>query len=113
MISSKSVHAIAGIIPVRQSGITACESTMSQSTNDQPTSSSPSFDALAKRFADFVGAAPTGELKANAQQWFGARLRDLDLVTREEFDLQVKLLARANEKLTQLEAAVKALEAKP
>jgi ubiquinone biosynthesis accessory factor UbiK len=66
--------------------------------------SRPGVDELARKFADFVQAASGPELRSNAQQWFTARLRDLDLVTREEFDLQVKLLARANAKLDELEA---------
>lgn len=39
-----------------------------------------------------------------------ARLRDLHLVTREEFDAQSAVLARTREKLEQLESKIKALE---
>lgn len=41
-----------------------------------------------------------------------AGLAKLDLVTREEFDVQSAVLARTREKLTRLEQQVKALEAK-
>lgn len=40
-----------------------------------------------------------------------AGLSKLDLVTREEFDVQSAVLARTREKLTRLEQQVKALEA--
>lgn len=40
-----------------------------------------------------------------------AGLAKLDLVTREEFDVQQAVLARTREKLTRLEQQVKALEA--
>jgi BMFP domain-containing protein YqiC len=36
----------------------------------------------------------------------------LDLVTREEFDVQARLLARSREQITALEARVAELEAK-
>ena len=36
----------------------------------------------------------------------------LDLVTREEYDVQMRVLARAREKLAALEARVAELEAK-
>ncbi len=41
-----------------------------------------------------------------------ARLRDLNLVTREEFDAQSEVLARTRQKLEVLEASVNALENK-
>ncbi len=34
----------------------------------------------------------------------------MDLVTREEFDAQVKVLARSRKKIEELEASIKALE---
>ena len=37
-------------------------------------------------------------------------LAKLDLVTREEFDIQTQVLARTREKLKELEARVEALE---
>ncbi len=79
--------------------------------NHETHSSNP-FEDIAKRLAGMFEAAPPDALKANAQAWFSARLRELDLVTREEFDLQTKLLARANAKLTELEAAITKLESR-
>ncbi|NVJ50602.1 MAG: accessory factor UbiK family protein [Gammaproteobacteria bacterium] len=58
------------------------------------------------------------ELK-NAQSQWEAKLRavlqsqlaKLDLVSREEFDIQTKVLHKTRQKLTELEHQVKALEA--
>jgi ubiquinone biosynthesis accessory factor UbiK len=69
------------------------------------------FEPLLQQFAALLNDSAGDDVKKNAQQWLAGRLRELDLVTREEFDLQVKLLARANQKIDQLEAAIKNLEA--
>jgi ubiquinone biosynthesis accessory factor UbiK len=69
------------------------------------------FEPLLQQFAALLNDSARDDFKKNAQQWLAGRLRELDLVTREEFNLQVKLLARANQKIEQLEAAIKNLEA--
>jgi len=50
------------------------------------------------------------------RQYLGAelqrRLRELNLVTREEFDIQAKVLARSREKLAQLEQQLAELESR-
>ena len=53
-------------------------------------------------------------LKTDLEKNFHAVLRTafakLDLVTREEFDAQTKVLARSRQKITALEAQINALE---
>lgn len=72
------------------------------------------IDDLAKRLSE---ALPGGlkSLKADAEENFrtvlGSVLARLDLVTREEFDVQSAVLARTREKLEALEARLAALEA--
>lgn len=74
----------------------------------------PNIDELARRLAD---ALPGGlkALRADAEQNFRAVLQAglsrLDLVTREEFDVQAAVLQRTREKLAALEARLAALEA--
>jgi hypothetical protein len=75
-----------------------------------------SIDKLARKLAE---AVPEG-LKAvrdDLEQSFRSVLRTglsrLDLVTREEFDVQQAVLARTREKLEALEQRLKALEAEP
>jgi len=72
------------------------------------------IDQLAERLASLVppGLAKAREdLHANFKDVLAQGLRRLDLVTREEFDVQRLLLARTREKLEQLEQRVADLEA--
>jgi BMFP domain-containing protein YqiC len=68
--------------------------------------------------AKFSAALPSSvhELKADAEKTFRATLQSafakLDLVTREEFEVQSQVLARTRAKLDDLEAKVRDLEAK-
>jgi len=72
------------------------------------------LDGLASRLSDLVPedmqAARedlTDNIKATLASWF----ERMDLVTREEFDVQQAVLRRTREKLERLEAQVAALEA--
>lgn len=68
--------------------------------------------------AKFSAALPSSvhELKADAEKTFRATLQGaftkLDLVTRDEFEVQSQVLARTRAKLDDLEAKVRELEAK-
>ncbi|TDR30820.1 accessory factor UbiK family protein [Hydromonas duriensis] len=53
---------------------------------------------------------PFAEMGQNAKAFFTSALQKLDVVTREEFDIQVAMLARTREKLDALEKQVAALE---
>ena len=74
------------------------------------------IDDLARRLSNLV---PPGlkESQEELQQTFKSALLSglgkLDLVTREEFDVQRAVLLRTREKLEALERAVAALEAVP
>ncbi len=74
------------------------------------------IDALARRLSDLV---PPGlresreELQATFKSALQAGLARLDLVTREEFEVQRAVLLRTREKLDALEQAVAALEKRP
>ena len=71
------------------------------------------LDELARKLAE---AVPTGltELQQDMERNLRAGLEDvfqrLDLVTREEYDVQVALLARCRAKLQALERRVEELE---
>lgn len=73
------------------------------------------IDELARRLSDLVppGLRESGE---ELQQTFKGALQSglskLDLITREEFDVQRAVLLRTREKLDELERLVRALEAK-
>jgi hypothetical protein len=74
------------------------------------------IDRLAKRLAD---AIPEGlrsvrdDLEQNFRSVLDSGLARLDLVTREEFDVQQAVLARTRQKLDALERRVSSLEAGP
>jgi BMFP domain-containing protein YqiC len=72
------------------------------------------FDDLAKRLSEAMPpqlAALRADLEANFKSVLQAGLAKLDLVTRQEFDVQAGVLARSREKLTALEQRLAALEA--
>lgn len=66
--------------------------------------------SLADKFAKLLENAPVEDLRNNAKTWFAARLTDLDLVTRSDYDLAATRLARLEAKLSELEARLKQLE---
>jgi BMFP domain-containing protein YqiC len=73
------------------------------------------LDDLAKRLADSVPESLRAfgrDLESNFKAVLQAQLAKLDLVTRQDFDVQAAILERAQGKLTALEARLKDLEAK-
>ena len=75
-----------------------------------------SLDDLARRLADAVPpglAALKNDLEQNFKAVLQSGLTKLDLVSRQEFDIQAGVLRRSRERLEELEARIAALEAKP
>jgi BMFP domain-containing protein YqiC len=73
------------------------------------------LDDLAKRLADSVPESLRAfgrNLEGNFKAVLQAQLAKLDLVTRQDFDVQAAILERTQGKLTDLEARLKDLEAK-
>jgi BMFP domain-containing protein YqiC len=68
------------------------------------------FDELAKRVSALVAATPVKDVEKNLRALLTASLGRLDLVTREEFDLQHEALSRARNRLAELEARIAELE---
>jgi BMFP domain-containing protein YqiC len=67
---------------------------------------------LAARLAALASENPARDLEKNFRGVLSAAFARMDLVTREEYDVQVQVLARAREKLAQLEARLAELEAR-
>jgi BMFP domain-containing protein YqiC len=67
---------------------------------------------LSARLAAFAAENPARDLEKNFRGMLSAAFARMDLVTREEYDVQVQVLARAREKLAALEARVQELEAR-
>ena len=62
------------------------------------------------RLSELLARTPAKDLEANFQAMLNALFGRLDLVTREEFDVQREVLKRTREKLDRLEAELAALE---
>jgi len=73
------------------------------------------LDDLSRRLADSVPESVRAvgrELEGNFKAVLQSQLAKLDLVNRQEFDVQAALLERTQTKLAALEARLKELEAK-
>jgi hypothetical protein len=68
------------------------------------------LDDVAAKLSALLSTSPVQDVEKNVRALVRSALGRLDLVTREEFDVQAKLLARAREQLTALEARVVELE---
>ena len=64
---------------------------------------------LAARLAE-MAANPAKDLEKNARGLLAGAFARLDLVTREEFDVQTEVLRRARERVAELEGRVAQLE---
>lgn len=69
------------------------------------------FEEMSARVASVMAATPVGDIEKNLRAVLASVFAKLDLVTREEFDVQREVLARTREKLTQLETRLAELEA--
>jgi len=70
------------------------------------------LDDLSARISEFLAASPAKDVEKNVQALLSAAFAKLDLATREELEVQAKVLARAREKLSELEARVAELESR-
>lgn len=69
------------------------------------------FEELSAKLGELLKNSPAKDIEKNARALLMQGFAKLDLVTREEFDVQVEVLARARQQLTALEARVAELEA--
>ena len=70
------------------------------------------LDELGERINDALRNSPAQDIKKNVRALLAAWFDRLDLVLREDFDVQKKLLERAQAKLAELEARIAELEAR-
>ncbi|HEY2686346.1 MAG TPA: accessory factor UbiK family protein [Steroidobacteraceae bacterium] len=74
---------------------------------------STALDDLARRLADSVPESLKNmgkDLEGNFKAVLQAQLARLDLVTRQDFDVQAAILARTQTRLAEMEGRLKALE---
>ena len=75
---------------------------------------SQKFDEVAKKLSDIVPDRIKGlsdDLQKNFRSVLQSSFSKMDLVTREEFDVQAKVLAKTRAKLEELEQKMAVLEA--
>lgn len=70
------------------------------------------FDELRSRIDDALRNSPTQDIEKNLRALLAAWFDRLDLVLREDFEVQKKLLERAQAKLAELEARIAELESR-
>lgn len=69
------------------------------------------FDEMSSRMASLLAATPVGDIEKNLRALLASLFAKLDLVTREEFDVQREVLACTRAKLAAIEVRVAELEA--
>lgn len=70
------------------------------------------LDEINARMSEFLAASPAKDLEKNLRAMLAAAFSKLDLATREEFEVQAKLLIRTRERLAEMESRVAELEAR-
>ena len=70
------------------------------------------FNDLQSKINEALESSPAKDLEKNVKAFMSQGFAKLDLVTREEFDIQTQVLAKTREKLEALEKRVAELETK-
>ena len=70
------------------------------------------IDDVSARISEAIAASPARDVDKNVRALLSGALSRLDLVTREEFDVQAQVLRRTREKLEALAARLAELEAR-
>ncbi len=68
------------------------------------------FEELSNRLSALIAASPAADIEKNARALLSGFFARLDLVSREEFDIQAQVLQRTREKLKALEERIARLE---
>lgn len=68
------------------------------------------FDDINAKVSEVIAGSPAKDIEKNLRALMRAAFTKMDLVTREEFDVQVELLRRTREKLDELERRVAGFE---
>jgi BMFP domain-containing protein YqiC len=71
------------------------------------------LEEFSAKFSALIKSTPAGDLEKNVKAFLSSGLARLNLVTREEFEVQREVLAETRRRIAALEARVSELEAKP
>jgi hypothetical protein len=70
------------------------------------------IDTISNKLAEFLKDSPAKDMEANLKAGLSGLLGKLDLVTREEFDVQAEVLQRTKAQLQALEARLAEMESR-
>jgi ubiquinone biosynthesis accessory factor UbiK len=70
------------------------------------------LDEIGAKLREVLATSPAKDLETNLRAMLASVFERLDLATREQLDVQERVLARTREKLSALEARVADLEAR-
>lgn len=70
------------------------------------------LDEMSKKISEVLAQSPAKDIEKNARALLASLFARLDLITREEFDVQQEVLKRTREKLAEMEKRVAELEKK-
>ena len=70
----------------------------------------PFLDDLSRKIRDIVDSTPAPDVNKNLRALLQGAFTKLELVTREEFDVQAEVLRRTREKLEKLESRLAEME---
>lgn len=68
------------------------------------------FEEFQKNVSDLIARSPAADIERNVKAFMGQAFNKMDLVTRDEFDVQVDMLKLVQERAQALEAQVQELE---
>ena len=69
------------------------------------------FEDFTQRVSGLIANSPAADIEKNVRSMMGSFFSKLDLVTREEFDTQAKVLARTRQLVDQLSARLDEIDA--
>lgn len=67
-------------------------------------------DEFQKNISELIARSPAADIERNVRAFMAQTFSRLDLVTREEFEIQAQLLEKALQRITALESRVSQLE---
>ena len=68
------------------------------------------FEDFQKNVSELVSRSPAADIERNVKTFMGQAFNRMDLVTREEFDIQLDLVKRTQLRADHLEQQILALE---
>lgn len=68
------------------------------------------FEEFQKNVSELIAKSPAADLERNVKAFMGQAFTRMDLVTREDFEVQADLLSRAQVRIETLEQQLHALE---